>query len=474
MRNRLLLGVAGLYAVACASAAPQPRSNPVSQAAGAEFASILRSRTEHVDAVEFREELEAIYDQILRRGSLAEKPEINRFEVEQIPVVDIEAAHSIPIPEHRTINSAVRLFSNDLRDKIQDSLYRSGRYRPLIDRALEKYGLPKGLAYLPVIESAYLPTLTSRAGAYGIWQFMPDTAREYGLRVDWWVDERADPERSTAAAAAFLKNLYDRFGDWSLALAAYNCGPGRVSRTMESAGASTFWELLDAGLLPKETRGYVPTFYATLLIASDPQAYGFELGKPMPGDDREVEIHGPVSLTWIAEAIGVDEPTLKMLNPALRRGVVPPGRGWVRVPTHAARTLAARASTLASEDDQVKFCSFRLRRGDTIQRIARAVGTSTETVLAMNSLSSSKEVRAGDMIYLPVRARELSALLSHGRDRDVFYAVRQGDTLYSIARKNGVSVDDLRDLNDLRRDAKLKVGQKLRVAASRTAAAGGM
>lgn len=474
MRNRLLLLVAGLYAVACASATPQPRVTPASQSAGAEFASMLRSRTEHVDAVEFREELEAVYDQIIRRGTIAGKPEINRFEVAQIPVVDIEAAHSIPIPDHRTINSAVRLFSGDMRASIQESLERSGRYRPLIDRTLEKYNLPKGLAYLPVIESAYLPTLTSRAGAYGIWQFMPDTAREYGLRVDWWIDERADPERSTRAAAAYLRDLYNRFQDWSLALAAYNCGPNRVRRTLDDAGATTFWELIDSGLLPKETRGYVPTFFATLLIASDPQAYGFELGKPVESDEREVELHGPVSLSWIAEITGVDESRLKALNPALRRGVVPPGRNPVRVPAPVASTLAARASTLASEDDHVRYCSFRLRRGDSLQNIARTIGTSSDTLLAMNSLRSASEVRAGDTVYLPVRARELSTLLAHGRDRGAFYAVRKGDTLYSIARKNGLSVGDLRELNDLRSGARLKVGQKLRVSAPRTSAAGGM
>ena len=474
MPKRLLLAVVGLYAVACASASPRPTAtSAVSRAAGAEFASMLRSRTEHDDAVEFREELEAVYEQIVTRGTLLD-PKINKIEVAKIPEVDIEAAHSIPIPEHRTINSAVRLFSVDMKDKIQDSLSRSGRYRHLIDSALEEYGLPKGLAYLPVIESAYVPTLTSRAGAHGIWQFMPDTAREYGLRVDWWVDERADPERSTRAAAAYLRNLYDRFQDWPLTLAAYNCGPGRVRRTLDESGASSFWELLDQGLLPRETRGYVPTFFATLLIASDPQSYGFELGRPIAAEHREVDLRGPVSLTWIAEATGTDEGTIRALNPGLKRGVVPPGRSWVRVPSHAAPVLISRARTLSSEDDYLKYCSFRVRRGDTLRSIARAIGSTPDALMAMNGLRSAGEIRAGDSLYLPVRARELGALLAHGRDREAFYAVRKGDTLYSIARRNGITVSDLRDLNELRGDAKLKIGQKLRVSATRTAAAGGM
>ena len=170
-----------------------------------------------------------------------------------------------------------------------------------------------------MIESAYVPTLTSRAGAHGIWQFMPETAREYGLRVDWWVDERADPERSTRAAAAYLKDLYRQFNDWPLALAAYNAGPGRIRRAMQSTGAVTFWELLENEAVPKETRGYVPTFFATLTIASDPSTYGFQLGTPIDFDRSAVEIEGPLSLRYLASVAHVDEALLRDLNPALRQ-----------------------------------------------------------------------------------------------------------------------------------------------------------
>ena len=463
MRNTFLLSIVALFTVACATTTPAPVAPSASLRAGSVVPAAPQVSAQ-LDADAFRTELEAAYTRILARTDTKKAPA-------DAPVVDVEAAASIPIPEHRTINSAVRLLSVDMKESIQTSLIRSARYKKLIDKALAEQKLPKGLAYLPVIESAYLPQLTSRVGAYGIWQFMPDTAREYGLRVDWWVDERADPERSTRAAAKYLKDLHRMFDDWSLALAAYNCGPGRVRRTLNEAGVSSFWELLDAGMLPKETRGYVPTFYATLLIASDPDTYGFTLGKPHEADSKAVEVRGPVSLAYIAEAIGVDQDELKELNPALRRGVVPPGRAAVRVPAKSAETLVARADTLRQEDAYVKYCAFKLRSGDTIQKLARKIGAKPETIRAMNNLDANDRLGSGDSIYLPVRATELSDLLSRS---DSYYAVKKGDTLFSIAKRNGLSVSELRELNDLDRDAKLKPGQKLRVDAPRTLAAGGM
>lgn len=458
MRNTWLLAAAGLFSIACAGSTPVPQAVPI--------AVPIAASTQSIDADELRKDLEEAYAQILVRGQTS-----TPAAAAALPTVDVEAAASIPIPQHRTIDSAVRLFSNEMKDSIQTSLIRSGRYRNLIDKTLAEHDVPNGLAYLPVIESAYLPTLTSRAGAYGIWQFMPDTAREYGLRVDWWVDERADPVESTRAAAAYLRDLYKMFGDWSLALAAYNCGPGRVRRTLAETGATTFWELLEQQALPKETRGYVPTFYATLLIATDPATYGFRLAKPEESDLKRVEVEGPVSLRYLAEVAGVNEETIRELNPAFRRGMLPPGRAAVRVPAKTADALVARAKSLRHEDDYVKVCSFTLRSGDSVTRIARALGTKPETILAMND---RKDARPGDSLYLPVRARELGTLLAHSENADIFYAVRKGDTLYSIAKRHDLSVADLRELNEMPRDASLRIGQKLRVTSPRVLSAGGM
>lgn len=443
-----------LLSISCASATQRPVAAPAPP----------DTSERQIDGEALRRDLENAYTEIVaREGAPAAAPQ-----------VDLEAVVSMPVPDHRTIHGALNYFSTTLRDKIQTSLLRSARYRPMIDQALAERRLPAALAYLPVIESAYIPTLTSRVGAHGIWQFMPDTAREYGLRVDWWVDERADPELSTRAAAAYLEDLYRQFEDWPLALAAYNCGPGRVRRALDRTGATTFWELLEMTAVPKETRGYVPTFYATLLIAGDPETFGFRLAAPEERDERKVAVAGPLSLEFLAEAAGLSEKQLRELNPSLHRGLVPPGRTTVRVPAAAAAIVAEIASTLRQDDSKIAVASFTVRKGDTIPKLAKKLGTRPETIRAMNGLRENESLRAGRAIYLPVHANRLGSLLRHAEDRKIYYTVRRGDTLYSIAKSHKLTVADLREINDLEKDAVLKPGQKLRVAPPRGVAAGGM
>ena len=445
-RSFVLLTVS-TFALACATA-PPPKTQ----------SSVLSPQSSEITA-----DLRDAYAKIVAR-------ETNPVPA---PRVDVEAAVSIPIPDQKSIRGAMHLFTNELKPGIQESLIRSAKYKKLIDKVLDDFKLPKGLAYLPVIESAYLPTLTSRAGAHGIWQFMPETAREYGLRVDWWIDERADPERSTRAAAQYLRDLYRQFNDWPLTLAAYNAGPGRVKRALDDNSVSTFWQLSDLGALPKETRGYVPTFFATLMIASDPATYGFKLGDPIDIDTKHVDVAGPLSLAYLADVTRVDEKTLRDLNPALRHGMLPPGRSDVRVPARVAELVASKATTLRDDDANIAVCRFTLRDGDSLKRIARALGTSVDTIVAMNASLNGSGPRHGDALYLPVRARDLSSALAHAND-DTFYAVRKGDTFYSIAKKFDLSVDELLDLNDLGSGHKLHSGERLRVTAPRALTAGGM
>jgi membrane-bound lytic murein transglycosylase D len=459
MRNgRTVVLLVAVYAVACATT-PTPTTKRVD-------APVRKSPSQvKLQAEEYRRALEAAYGEIVAREGTPLAPADVR------PPAVAEIALSIPIPDHPTVRGALQYFTTDLKPSIQESLIRSGKYKKLIDKALDDNKLPRGLAYLPVIESAYVPSVTSRAGAHGIWQFMPETARDYGLRVDWWVDERADPERSTRAAAAYLKDLYRQFNDWPLALAAYNAGPGRIRRAMEATGATTFWQLLDNEAVPKETRGYVPTFFATLTIASDPATYGFRLGQAVEFDQKLIELEGPLSLRYLASVGDVDEAVLRDLNPSLRRGIVPPGRTSVRVPSKAVVAIAARAATLRNEDATVAICAYTLRQGESLTRLARTIGTDVETLLAMNKLRSAGAIGEGDSVYLPVRARELGSLMAHN---DAYYAVRKGDTFYSIAKSHGLTVDELLELNELDHDHKLHPGERLRIAAARSVTAGGM
>jgi membrane-bound lytic murein transglycosylase D len=463
MSTRWLLLLTSFVCAACASAPRTTGPVPVSSRTAALSPAVHAPTQQELD--EYRHELENAYAHISSRAS-APPPET--------PHVDVEAVVSMDIPEHRLIRGAVSYFSGELKPGIQTYLTRSARYKKMIDKILDEYKLPRGLAYLPVIESGFSPTMTSRSGAHGLWQFMPDTAREYGLRVDWWVDERADVERETRIAAQYLRDLYRQFDDWSLALAAYNAGPGRIRRAMKETGAKTFWELCDASAIPKETRGYVPTFFATLIIASDPQTYGFKLTDPMMPDERRVDLEGPFTLKYLAEAAKVDEATLRELNPALKRGLLPPGKMSVRLPSKAAEAVATRAATLRNEDVNLPVTTFTLREGDSVERLAAAIGTTSDTVLAMNGISSADRVHEGDSIYLPVLARELGMLLNGTSEARGYYAVAKGDTLYSIAKKYSISVDELRELNQLDQSQMLQPGQRLRVLQPKALTAGGM
>lgn len=458
LRKMVLPVIVCLLATACATSPVRPAPKAaVTSSESREQLSISE------ETAELLSELRVARDQIQARTSGTTKP----------AVADTEALVSIEIPQHKAIDGAVRYFSTDLQPKIQKSLLRSAEHKAMVDRVLDEYKLPRALAYLPVIESAYVPTLTSRSGAHGLWQFMPGTGNEYGLRIDWWTDERANPEKSTRAAASYLRDLYKMFNDWPLSLAAYNAGPGRIRRALANSGSSTFWELSEKEAIPRETRGYVPTFFATVIIASDPARYGFTLREGTAQDTQRVSVLGPVSLSYIAEVSGMPESELRDLNPDLRRGIVPPGKAHIRVPKSAAAILQSRAMTLRFEDPIMKVATFTLRPGDTLSKVARALKVSPQDVLAMNDLR--RDAHPGDSIYLPVHQTELSALLQKKVSPvDRYYTVDRGDTLYSIARNHGLTVAELLDLNRLSSDHVIHPGDELRVSLGTALTSGGM
>ncbi len=435
--------VVSIVVLAGCAGTPAPELSPPKVV---EVPSSTRSNTERL-----REELSAAHDLISNRP------------VAPPSIQDEEALASMDLPSHRSIPRSLNYFKTGLHDKIQESLNRSAEYRIMIDRVLREYDLPAGLAYLPVIESAYVPTITSRAGAHGIWQFVPATAREYGLRVDWWIDERADPEESTRAAAAYLSDLYEMFGDWPLALAAYNGGPGRIRRAMKRYGATSFWQLLDQRVIPKETQGYVPTFYATLQIARDPEEHGFYLLAPRRSDGGTVFLEGPVSLRYISSLIGIDELELADRNPALRHSMIPPGIQKLRVPSISAKALQARAGSLRYEDPYVAAAIYTANRGDSVASLAKRFRLDRRQVRSMNGMTSDR-IREGERVYLPITQPELSFRLGvadpSGKS---FYLVKTGDTLLSIAQRVGLTLDELVSLNEITPDEIIHPGDRLKI-----------
>lgn len=405
MRNvRLTLIAAALFAAACGSN-PPPRVAPAAKP---------------------------------QRPAIAGAAEPPRREVPiAAPVVDL----GIPVPDHPAVRSALALFTTRMRSGVQDSLTRSAQYKEMIDRIFAEYDLPRALTYLPVIESAYSPTLISRAGARGIWQFMSPTAREYGLQVDGIVDQRSDAERSTRAAAVYIRDLYRQFNDWPLTLAAYNAGASRVRRAMKSAGATSYWDLRAANALPSETREYVPYFFAAISIVGAPSSYGFRLGDAGPRDEQRIEIEGPVSLRSIAQAANIDEEKLCKLNPAYYRRIVPAGRWNITVPASVADVVVARAPALKNDD-------------------------ATFAELSEPPIPSAPE-KGG----LLARPQEIAVDAAPMRRE---YEVQKGDTMYSIAKRFELTVDQLRGINGLSPDHILHPGERLLVAAARPASAGGI
>jgi membrane-bound lytic murein transglycosylase D len=229
-------------------------------------------------------------------------------------------SYEIPIPLNKTVAKSLYYWLNDGRMSFVDGLIRSGRYRPMMERIFREESVPLDLMYLAQVESRFKPRAYSKAGAKGIWQFSKSTAVQYGLRVTADVDERSDPEKSTRAAARYLKDLHETFGDWTLALAAYNWGGGRIKRLIRSCGIHDFWELVDSGQrLPKETKNHIPLIYASIILARNPEIYGLPTDLDSPLEYVEVSVSKPIDLRAVAKVLHTTVVELKRLNPSLRR-----------------------------------------------------------------------------------------------------------------------------------------------------------
>ncbi len=393
------------------------------------------------------------------------------------PAWDIEVA---PYESHQRVEYFVGRFSGPLKASFELAMERQSRYAPMIRERLRAGGLPEDMIYLSLIESWYDPHAYSIAAAVGMWQFMTTTARGVGMRVDWWVDERRDPVRSTEGAVAYLNELKETFGSIYLASAAYNGGPGRISRGLVehaealggAAGDDLFFALSDnTRALRPETRDYVPKLIAAALVGKDPARYGIEVRSVQPWTFDSVHVDANVPFAAVAKAAGIPVDTLRDYNPQYLRGMTPPtGTAvWLRVPVGSAEHFASAFEALP-EADRAATKRVVTRDGDFITRIARAHGLTAQQLNWYNPQATrlrNGNLTAGQRILVPRRdvvaaARDVPnpAVARYGASAQ--YTVRRGDTLGAIARRHGTTVAQIKRWNRMRNDV-IRAGQRLRV-----------
>jgi membrane-bound lytic murein transglycosylase D len=365
-----------------------------------------------------------------------------------------------PVIINKQVEFYLDQFQKRQRTSFRRWLKRAAIYLPIIDKELKKAALPQSLAYLAMIESGFNPAAYSPAGASGLWQFIPDTARHYGLRIDSWVDERRDSEKATQAAVSYLDALYKRFGDWQLAVAAYNAGEGKIQRGLEKYKAKNFWDLAAKDYLPLETKRYVPKLIAAIIIAHDLERYGFQPVHEKNEQYDVVDVPSQTSLAAIAAAGGCSVKKIRQLNNELLKNQVPPTEGMysIKVPAGSSTRIAANLDQIRA--DEAKKIVHRLRRGETLSEIGKQYNVSVDMIMQWNEIDDVRRIRVGRKLALyPVGKLDVRADKSEQRTVS-YYKVRNGDSLWSIARKHQVSTQEIKRWNRLS-DNLLQPGEEL-------------
>ncbi|HEV2351375.1 MAG TPA: transglycosylase SLT domain-containing protein [Terriglobia bacterium] len=368
---------------------------------------------------------------------------------------EIKVVHSeLPLISNDYVDGVLTYFQGRGRGFIERVLRRLGAYQPIFTEVLNKEGLPPELVYLAAGESAFNPLARSRKGAKGIWQFMPGTGALYGLRRNSWVDEREDPAKSTEAAARHLKDLYNTFGDWYLAMAAYDSGPMTVQRAIERTGYADYWTLRSLHALPRETENYVPIFLATALIGKDPKAYGFDVEPDPPLTVDQVAIGEPTDLRLIAELIDHPVDELIKLNPSLLRWTTPANdpEFKLNLPPGTGDVFEKAIASIPS-DKRIWWRSHKVDGGETVASIAQKYRISTVALARANGIERDTELDEGTRLVLPLapgRESSLQRVHESVRRHAVWYRIRRGDTLEMLADRFDVTSYQIRRWNHLK------------------------
>ena len=387
---------------------------------------------------------------------------------------------AIPLVLNKKVERAIQYFQTRGRKVFTKWLQRSGWYKDLIKKILKEEGVPEELFYLSMIESGFNPHARSYARAVGVWQFIQSTGRAYGLNNSWWFDERSDPEKATRAAARHLKDLYDRFGNWYLAIAGYNYSPAKIERRMRQYNVDEFWDL---PRLPRQTRNYVPTFIAATLIARTPEKYGFYVDPEPPVKYDTVTVNECVDLNVVANCVGSDFEYLKEINPALLKWCTPPDQGtWILNIPENTRDQFLENYAKVPNDQKLTWIHHQIRSGETLSQIARKYGVTVTEIKRFNKIRGSF-IRAGHSLVIPVPqnksyARQLAKVSSPSYssytrrrkpvenvpDRDkLVHVVGKGETLWDIAVKYGVYVSQIRQWNGLSSSRIIHPEQRLNI-----------
>ncbi|MGB6875786.1 MAG: transglycosylase SLT domain-containing protein [Candidatus Acidiferrales bacterium] len=364
----------------------------------------------------------------------------------------ITVPHDLPLTLNPSVLQYLSFFASPRgRAIVEMGLERAGRYRTMIESTLKKEGLPLDLIYLAQAESAFKPRAVSSKGARGIWQFMPYSGEEYGLHRTYWVDQRDDPEAATEAAAETLRDLYQTFGDWYLAMAAYNSGPMNVTRAVEHTGYADFWELQQRNALPEQTKNYVPIILALALVAKDPGLYGIHVDADPGPEFDSVSMDHSISLRLVADATGAGLDDLQGLNPELVRGVTPPNF-VLRVPKGTGDKLKTEIAGIPAD----KLTSWRLTtfsKSETLGEVARQYHVALASLENVNLIDPHDPPADGTVLMVPA---------APPRVRLIYYRVHRTDTLESIALRYNVSVSELQRWNRLR-SSRTPAGRTLRI-----------
>jgi membrane-bound lytic murein transglycosylase D len=447
------------------SSIPQPDQPKINGAINCDYDQIEVSS---ITPVESEQDLEEELAGLEKIGEWTKGQEISANN--QASVV-----YDFPVTLNPQVEFYLDLFQNKQKKYFKRWLERSTRYLPAIHRELKAAGLPQDLAYLAMIESGYNPTIRSHANAVGLWQFIRSTGQIYGLRIDSWVDERREPEKSTKAAVAYLRALYERFGDWQLAVAGYNAGEGKIERAIQKYNTRDFWELARHKYLRLETKRYVPKLIAAIMIARDPEQFGFTnlcYRQPEPYDLITVPPRTDLKAIAVSGATSVKK--LQNLNNELRRTFTPPGSTSyaLRIPAGSHDRIAANLTRLHPVVT-TGYKNHRVRKGETVGRISRRYRISRTTLLKANRLRNSK-LKIGQRLRIPYQTKKYVLLkkgqtpkeyyaATTGNSRMILHELRKGETLSKVSKQYNVPLELLIQWNNIKNVRKVRAGHQLAI-----------